>query len=224
MVGNLVTLSLYGLFQYHSDIKSKLIPSMTLSFFLHTEKPIAKRKCLKDLTFASFSQFRSLIANFLGEIYFPAHGLKRVFSLYFLTNLKRDSSVTDGFHGPNVQQAGSICITNLKLKDIQVVVNLFFPKNGNTFFKFLLAQLACRFAWIYKYLQASCIQLFQRYVVKNLTKSCFYLSTLNFVIICIAIFFFFLCAIRCANFSCFKNCAKMQKSLKTVKFITLKLV
>ena len=22
---------------------------------------------------------------------------------------------------------------------------------------------------------------------------------------------FFLCAIRCANFSCFKNCAKMQK-------------
>ena len=51
MVGNLVTLSLYGLFQYHSDITSKLIPFMTLSCLLPTEKPIAKRKVFKDLTF-----------------------------------------------------------------------------------------------------------------------------------------------------------------------------
>ena len=28
----------------------------------------------------------------------------------------------------------------------------------------------------------------------------------------------FLCAICCANFSCFKNCGKSKKSLKTVKF------
>ena len=39
--------------------------------------------------------------------------------------------------------------------------------------KHFWAQLECEFAWICKYLQASCIQHFQRYAVKNLIESSF---------------------------------------------------
>ena len=61
-----------------------------------------------------------------------------------------------------------------ELKNIQFVVNSFYKKNGKDIFcKFFFAQLACGFAWICKYLQASCIQHFQRYAVKNLTESSF---------------------------------------------------
>ena len=48
-----------------------------------------------------------------------------------------------------------------EIKNIQFVVNSFYQKNGNGFFFFnFLAQLAYEFAWICKYLQASCIKHF----------------------------------------------------------------
>ena len=51
-------------------------------------------------------------------------------------------------------KAGSICIKNLKLKNIQFVVNSFYPKNGKAFKNIFLAQLACEFAWICEYLES----------------------------------------------------------------------
>ena len=47
-----------------------------------------------------------------------------------------------------------------EIETYTVCGKLILPKNGKAFFKFFLAQLACEFAWICEYLQASCIQHF----------------------------------------------------------------
>ena len=54
----------------------------------------------------------------------------------------------------------AFCIKNLKLKIYSLWSTHFTNKNGKAFFNFFLAQLACEFAWICKYLQAYCIQHF----------------------------------------------------------------
>ena len=56
---------------------------------------------------------------------------------------------------------GQFCIKNLKLENIQFVVDSFYLKKWKDIFKQnFLAQLACEFAWICEYLEASCIQHF----------------------------------------------------------------
>ena len=83
------------------------------------------------------------------------------------------------------------------------------------------------------------LRIFASFLYPTLLKICtqkfyrkqFYSSTLNFVIICmyskkVNLY----CALRCAIFSCFENCAKIPKNSKILKndglfrFLTLKLV
>ena len=47
-----------------------------------------------------------------------------------------------------------------EIEKYTVCGKLILQKNGKTFKKFFLPQLACEFAWIGEYLQASCIQHF----------------------------------------------------------------
>ena len=47
-----------------------------------------------------------------------------------------------------------------EIEKYTVCGKLILPKNGKTFKKKIWAQLACEFAWICEYLQASCIQHF----------------------------------------------------------------
>ena len=61
-----------------------------------------------------------------------------------------------------------------EIEKYRVCGKLILPnKLKDIFSKFFLAQLVCEFSWIFEYLQASCIQLFKRYAVKNLIDSSF---------------------------------------------------
>ena len=59
-----------------------------------------------------------------------------------------------------------------EIEKYTVYGNLILPKKMERHFLNFLAQLACEFAWIGEYLQASCIQHL-RYALKNLTESSF---------------------------------------------------
>ena len=48
----------------------------------------------------------------------------------------------------------------IEIEKYTVCGKLILPKNGKALKKFFWAQLACEFAWICEYLQASCIQHF----------------------------------------------------------------
>ena len=51
-------------------------------------------------------------------------------------------------------------VSKIEIEKCAVCGKFFLPKNGKAFLNFFLAQLACEFAWICKYLQASCIPHF----------------------------------------------------------------
>ena len=116
-----------------------------------------------------------------------------------------------------VEQAGSICIKNQKLKKIQFVVKSFHPKNNLEIFlnQFLHKRLAdlhgfanlCKLpvSHTFKVVQ---FKIYQKVVLLKYLKFSFELCKK---------FSFQMCYQVCKLFI-FSNCAKMQKVLKAVQF------
>ena len=84
--------------------------------------------------------------------------------VYAERNLLKVVKIREHFLARKIRGKCTVGWVNLyqkfEIEKYTVCGKLILPKNGKAFFKFFLAQLACEFAWICEYLQASCIQHF----------------------------------------------------------------